>query len=177
MTRLAETRPPYCAACFQHPGELRCVDFEAAYDGPTIPGAPSPIPIDDLVLCEQCLAAAFAILDPQGLKQTIAELEQAVRDQAEEIRAKDKAIKGAKFTIQELEPLVVHSKIPGKPSLFGVEDDVRKILTQRQYERGPTSPKSAKKPRRKKEPGEPTPESGAVPVENATAPQSEEVPA
>lgn len=147
MTRLAETRPPYCAGCFQHPGEKRCVDFEAAYDGPTIPGAPSPIPIDDLILCENCLAEAFSILDPQGLKETIAELEKAVLAQAEEIRAKDKAVKGAKFTISELERFVVQP-IEGKPALIGVSDEVRKVLTRGLYERRGTSPAS-KKPRRK----------------------------
>lgn len=144
MTRLAETRPPYCAACFQHPGELRCVDFEAAYDGPTIPGQPTPVPIDDLILCERCLATAFGILDPQGLRETIAELEQVVRDQAEEIDRKDKAVKAAKFTIQELEPFAV-GKIPGKPALIGVSDEVRKIITQKLYAQGPTSPKSDRK--------------------------------
>lgn len=146
MTRLAESRPPYCSACFQHPGELRCVDFEAAYDGPVMEGVPSPVPIDDLILCEQCLASAFAILDPQGLKQTIAELEQAVRDQADEIARKDKAVKAAKFTIQELEPFAV-GKIPGKPALIGVSDEVRQIITQKLYKQGPTSPKSRRKPR------------------------------
>lgn len=150
MTRLAESRPPYCAACFQHPGGLRCVDFEAAYDGPVVPGTPEPVPVDDLVLCEQCLAEAFAILDPQGLKQTIAELEQVVREQANEIAAKDKAVKAAKFTIQELEPFVV-GKIPGKPALIGVSDEVRQIITQKLYRQGPTSPKSVKKPRRKQD--------------------------
>ena len=138
MTRLAETRPPYCSACFQHPGELRCVDFDAAWDGPVMEGVPSPVPIDDLILCEGCLATAFSILDPQGLKQTIAELEQAVRDQAEEIDRKDKAVKAAKFTISELEPFAV-GKIPGKPALIGVSDEVRKIITQRLYERRGTS--------------------------------------
>lgn len=147
MTRLAQTTPPYCAACFSHP-DGRSVDFEAAYDGPVIPGSPEAIPVDDLVICERCLSEAFAILDPQGLQETIRELEQVVRDQADEISAKDKAVKAAKFTISELEPFAV-GKIPGKPALIGVSDEVRKIITQRLYERGPTSPKSAKKPRPK----------------------------
>lgn len=148
MTRLAETRPPYCAACFQHPGEQRCVDFEAAFDGPVVAGTPAPIPIDDLILCESCLAAAFAILDPQGLKETIAELEAAVRAQTEEIRAKDKAIKGARFTISELEGFAVQP-IQGKPKLIGVSPEVRKIITQGLYERHGTTSKP-KTPYRKR---------------------------
>lgn len=154
MTRLADTRPPYCAACFQRPAELRCVDFEAAYDGPVIPGQPEPVPVDDLIICECCLAEAFTLLDPQGLKQTIAELEQVVRDQADEIHAKDKAVKAAKFTISELEPFAV-GKIPGKPALIGVSDEVRKIITQKLYERGPTSPKSDRKRYKQKSDTEP----------------------
>lgn len=141
MTRLADTRPPYCAACFQRPADLRCVDFEAAFDGPVVAGTPEPIPIDDLIICERCLSEAFAILDPQGLKQTVAELEQVVRDQADEIHAKDKAVKAAKFTISELEPFAV-GKIPGKPALIGVSDEVRKIITRKLYAQGPTSLKS-----------------------------------
>lgn len=144
MTKIADTRPPYCSSCFAHPGDLRCVDFEAVYDGPVVPGTPEPVPVDDLILCERCLAEANAILDPQGLKETIHELEQVIRDQADEIRAKDKAVKAAKFTISELEPFAV-GKIPGKPALIGVSDEVRKIITQKLYERGPTSPKSDRK--------------------------------
>lgn len=146
MTRLADTRPPYCAACFQRPADLRCVDFEAAYDGPVVPGQPEPVPVDDLVICERCLSEAFAILDPQGLKETIAELEKAVLAQAEEIRAKDKAVKGAKFTISELERFAVQP-IEGKPALIGVSEEVRKVLTRGLYERRGTSA-AAKNPRR-----------------------------
>lgn len=144
MTRLAATRPPYCSSCFQHPGELRCVDFEAAYDGPVVPGTPEPIPVDDLILCENCLAEAFTILDPQGLRETIIELEKAVLMQAEEIKGKDKALKGARFTITQLEGFAVQP-LPGKPRLIGVSDEVRKVITQGLYERRGTTP-ATKKP-------------------------------
>lgn len=148
MTKLADSRPPFCASCFQQP-QGRYVDFEAAYDGPVI-GTDFPQPVDDLVICEGCLAEAFSILDPQGLTQTIAELEQVVRDQAQEILDKDKAVKGAEFTISELVKYSnVIGKIPGRPKLIGVQDDVRKIITQRMFERrGTTS--APKNPRRGK---------------------------
>lgn len=150
MTKLADNRPPFCAACFQQP-QGRYVDFEAAFDGPVI-GTDFPQPVDDLVICEGCLANAFTILDPQGLKDTIAELEQIVRDQADEIADKDKAVKGAEFTISELVKYSnVTGKIPGRPRLIGVSDDVRKIITQRMFQRaGSTSaPKNPRKGRRK----------------------------
>lgn len=114
------------------------MDFEAAYDGPVIPGTPEPVPVDDLVICEDCLAEAFAILDPQGLKDTIAELEGEVRYLSGALEAKDKAIHGAKATIAELvdHPVV---KTPGKPKLIGVSPEVREMITKRRYERRGTS--------------------------------------
>lgn len=136
MTRLT-SKPAYCAACYrQEP--VRYVDFDAAYDGPMIPGAP-PVSVDDLVICENCLNQAFAILDPQGKDETIRELTEIVQAQQEEIAAKDKIIVGAKATIGELVEHPV-AKSPGKPKLVGVSDEVRKQITQARYERRGTSP-------------------------------------
>jgi hypothetical protein len=129
VTKLAERRPPFCACCFQPP-QGRSVDFEAAYDGPVIPGTPEPIPVDDLVICENCLQEAFVILDPQGLKETIAQLEGIVKELLDENRAKDKAILGARATIGELVDHPV-AKVTGPPALFGVEDDVRELILKR----------------------------------------------
>lgn len=114
------------------------MDFEAAYDGPVIPGTPEPVPVDDLVICENCLAEAFAILDPQNLKDTIRELEMVVKDQSEALDAKDKTIQGAKATIGELVEHPV-AAFPGRPKLVGVSDEVRKLITNRRYERRGTS--------------------------------------
>jgi hypothetical protein len=144
MSKLADTRPPFCASCFQFPGEKRCVDFEAAYDGPVIPGTPEPVPVDDLVLCEDCLAEAFDLLDPQGLKETISELTQLLLDAQSEIQAKDKAIRGFQFTTSELIEHPV-AKFPGKPRLEGVPEEIRKQITKNLYARRGTSPAPKKK--------------------------------
>lgn len=136
MTKLAN-KPAYCCSCFQQE-PVRYVDFDAVYDGPMIPGAP-PVSVDDLIVCENCLEEAFNILDPQGLRETIRELEQIVLAQEEEIRDKDKAILGSRATINELVDHPV-AKIPGKPRLEGVSDEVRKQITKARFERRGTSP-------------------------------------
>jgi hypothetical protein len=137
MSKLADPQPPYCAACFQKP-EGRVVDFEAAYDGPVVPGTPEPVPVDDLMLCESCLAEAFDLLDPQNLRETITELTQMLLDANREIEAKDKAIQGSASTINELVDHPI-KKFPGKPRLEAVSDEVRKQITQGRYERRGTS--------------------------------------
>lgn len=133
MTRIAAITPPYCASCFQRP-KGRCVDFEAAYDGPVIPGSPH-IPVDDLVICEDCLGEAFALLDPQGLKETIAELEQIVRDFGTELDAKDKVIQNLRSTTNELAEHPVRN-FPGRPKLEGVSEEVRGIINRRRVREG-----------------------------------------
>lgn len=125
------------------------MDFEASYDGPVIPGTPEPIPVDDLIICESCLAEAFALLDPQNLKQTIRELEQIVTDQQAEIKAKDKAIVGSRATISELVDHPV-AKVPGKPKLEGVSEEVRAQITRARFERRGTTPDPTQKRKRKK---------------------------
>lgn len=142
MTKIAQPKPPYCASCFQKP-EQACVDFEAAYDGPVVPGTPEPVPVDDLILCEGCLEEAFALLDPQNLRETINELTNEVLDLMEETSAKDKVIQGFRSTTNELIEFPVKT-FPGKPKLEGVPDDIRALITQRRYKRGPTAPTSKK---------------------------------
>lgn len=140
MTRLAPTPPAYCAACFNACGpQVRHVDFEAAYDGPVIPGTPEPVPVDDLVICEGCLAEAFNLLDPQHMRQTLVELEAIVEDLIADNEAKDKIIQGAKATISELVEHPVKA-FPGKPKLIGVSPEVREKITQNRYKRRGTSP-------------------------------------
>lgn len=145
MTRLAG-KPAYCASCFQQE-PVRYVDFEAAFDGPVLPGA-IPVAIDDLILCENCLKEAFSILDPQGKDETIAELTQMVIDQQTEIDAKDKAIQGFRATTNELVDHPVAS-FPGKPKLEGVSPEVRKQITKARFERRGTSSAPKTKPKEK----------------------------
>lgn len=139
MSKLADSPPAYCASCFNAPGpDHRFVDFEAAYDGPVIPGTPVPVPVDDLVICEGCLQEAFTILDPQGLKETIASLEETVKALIDDVDAKDKIILGFRSTTNELIDHPVRG-FPGKRKLEGVSPEVRELITKARYARAGTS--------------------------------------
>lgn len=148
MTKLADPQPPYCASCFQKP-EGRVVDFEAAYDGPVVPGSPAHVPVDDLVVCESCLAEAFDLLDPQSMRETIEELTQLLLDAEREIVAKDRAIRGSHFTITELIDHPI-AKYPGKPKLEALPPDVRAQVTKGLYARRGTSSAPKNSPRHRK---------------------------
>lgn len=143
MTKIADPKPPYCASCFNAVDEPH-VDFEAAYDGPVIPGTPVPVPVDDLVICESCLEEAFNLLDPQGLRETIRELAQIVQDQQKEIHAKDKAIAGFRASTNELIDHPIKT-FPGKPKLEGVPPEVREKITKARFARRGTTPAPKKK--------------------------------
>lgn len=136
MTKLAEGKPAYCCKCYGSP-DGRYVDFEAAYDGPVIPGSP-PTPVEDLIVCEACLLEAFRILDPEEQRERIAELEARVGTLEDDVAAKDRIIKGAESTISEL---VDHPIKPpaGKPPLVGLTKAQRKAVTKARYERRGTS--------------------------------------
>lgn len=142
MTKLADKRPPYCSGCYGHP-EGRFVDFEAAYDGPVVPGAPANQPVDDLILCEGCLKEAFRILDPEDQRQSIEALEAHIATLVEDVAAKDKIIAGAELTMRTL---VNHpiKKAPGKPPLLGLDKDQVKAVTQRMYDRSARSGRKKK---------------------------------
>lgn len=137
MSKIADPKPPYCAACFSFP-EGRCVDFEAAYDGPVIPGSPAHVPVDDLIICEGCLGEAFSLLDPQGLHETIAELTQMVQDQQDQLDSKDRAIQGFRKSTNELIDHPVAS-LPGKPKLEGVPPEIRTKIMRNTFKRNGTS--------------------------------------
>lgn len=84
--RLTETAPAACSCCYQAKPDQPHVDFEVAYDGPTIPGQVIqgdgdvtngvPVVIDDLILCEQCLRSAAGLVGMVNPDETQAELEQ-----------------------------------------------------------------------------------------------------
>lgn len=67
--KLTNTPPPFCAACHCQNGELRHVDFEAYYDGPVMEGVSYKQPIDDLIICENCLQAAATLVGMVNNKQ------------------------------------------------------------------------------------------------------------
>lgn len=89
--KLAEIPPAYCSACFLSKPGLRHVDFDVAWDGPTFHQADDRpmVAIDDLVICEECLGAAAALLgltDPGELGAQLEQLQAANRVLVEELR-------------------------------------------------------------------------------------------
>lgn len=145
--KLSDTAPPYCASCFQAGGEKRYIDFEAAYDGPVIPGTPEPVPVDDLILCEDCLSAAFGILDPQGLVEELKAKEGELDAAEEHIKALEREVEGLALTNEELvnHPIRRHR---GQRGYQVGDSDVKAFLESRRAERR----KKAKKQRERKVP-------------------------
>jgi hypothetical protein len=59
VSRLAPVIPHACSGCFQQKLGARHVDFDVAYDGPSMMNPQGGHqPIDDLILCEDCLLEA-----------------------------------------------------------------------------------------------------------------------
>jgi hypothetical protein len=54
--------PPYCSSCFQQKPAVEHIDFESYWDGPIIEGAGHKQPIDDLIICADCLRAAGELI-------------------------------------------------------------------------------------------------------------------
>lgn len=117
---------------------MRYVDFEAAYDGPVIAGTPTPVPVDDLILCENCLKEAFALIDPENLKETVEGLEGLVKDLLEDNEAKDRMIQGFQSTTNELIDHPI-KKAPGRPPIVGVSEEIRTKINQARFERRGTT--------------------------------------
>ena len=94
MTRIATVAPSACSACYgQYPDRVH-VDFDAAWDGPVLDGSVK-VTIDDLVVCEDCLRDAIALLPDtdrdlalERLRERITELEaqkSSAEDHAEKL--------------------------------------------------------------------------------------------
>jgi hypothetical protein len=97
--KLTEIPPVRCSACFGQYTERRHVDFEAAWEGPTfkegIAGEDGeilnaiPVSIDDLILCEDCLRAAAALIglkDPDEVSEYAEQLETQRDELLEKVR-------------------------------------------------------------------------------------------
>jgi hypothetical protein len=67
--KVADQAPTYCSACHCQDTELQHVDFEAYWDGPVIDGKSFKQPIDDLILCSNCLEAAATLIGMVNNKQ------------------------------------------------------------------------------------------------------------
>jgi hypothetical protein len=97
--KLTETPPVRCSACFGQYVERRHVDFEAAWEGPTfkegVAGEDGEVrnsilvSVDDLILCEDCLRAAAALIglkDPDEVAEYAEGLEKRVDELLEQVR-------------------------------------------------------------------------------------------
>jgi hypothetical protein len=75
--RIAHTPPVACASCFaQYPDKVH-VDFESTWDGPVINNDGTNYSVDDLVICEDCMRAAMALMpsdDESATQKELAEL-------------------------------------------------------------------------------------------------------
>lgn len=131
--KVRKSAPPFCSSCFQQNSELTYIDFEAAYDGPVIPGSPV-ISVDDLNLCERCLNAAFALLDPQGTNQENERLLDALELAEAEIAKKDQLIVRMERTLSEIIDHPVETS-HGVQHYAGVRDEVRQYLNTRRRKR------------------------------------------
>lgn len=97
--RIAETPPAYCSGCFQSKPDLSHVDFDVAWDGPTVvegitnsDGELSnriAVTIDDLILCVDCVCAAAAhagMVDPDVQTAELEQLRAANQTLVEKLR-------------------------------------------------------------------------------------------
>jgi hypothetical protein len=89
-----------CSNCFQAE-EVTHVEFPAAWDGPTLNADTTigtgiePVAIDELVLCEKCLAVAARLIGLVHAPDLVAELERLRTEKselAEQLAAEQKAL-------------------------------------------------------------------------------------
>ncbi len=103
--RLAETPPRYCASCYGQYPDKRHVDFESAFDGPVFKDKGTNYPVDDLIICEDCLAAAAKkigyIQRDEILKENF-ELGRACEAKDKTVETQNKIIGDLEHTIREL---------------------------------------------------------------------------
>jgi len=102
---LTERPPVACASCFGQYPQRRHVDFHSDYDGPTLPPDAENVAggkflsIDDLIICEECLSAAAALVglaSADELKAEVADLRATAAELTEKYA-------GAMAYIQQLE--------------------------------------------------------------------------
>lgn len=84
--RLTDITPPYCSGCFGQYHNSH-VDFESDWDGPVLNKEGLRVQIDELILCENCVRAAYSLL-PKKEDQQIEKLQ----DQLKEIRASNRKL-------------------------------------------------------------------------------------
>lgn len=102
--RLAERPPTHCASCYGQYVDRRYVDFGASYDGPVLENVAGGVPasIDDLIVCEECLAAAARQI---GYDDVTAKDEQ-IEQQAAQLQDLTERLAGALAYANKLEAAV-----------------------------------------------------------------------
>lgn len=150
--KIADPRPAYCACCYQAPAastpQKTFVDYEAAYDGPVIPGAGDPVAIDDMILCEDCVKSAARLVgfEPGAdLRGKISEQRKRIEELEKEVRAKDKAIVHLNDTVDGIIDFPI--KRPGGKSRTIGPDHRKEELAQVRKSRARSE--RAKKPKKK----------------------------
>lgn len=104
---LAAVTPPACSGCFQQKLTTRHVDFNVAWDGPPAGGG-MPYPIDDLILCEACLADAGKLV---GLGY-VEDAERLAAEAQKEAEAAYVAALAAESKLQALETALEVLRVP-----------------------------------------------------------------
>ncbi len=109
--RKLRSAPTYCSACHGQYPNREYIDFEAYYDGPVISQEVNgdatlgvKMSIDDLVLCENCLAAAAKLIGyvpNKKLRKENFELGRAVEEKHEKILKLEKIISDLEHTLDE----------------------------------------------------------------------------
>lgn len=93
--KLAETPPTHCSVCFGQYVERRHVDFEVAWDGPVLKdevaggAGTTDVSIDDIIVCEECLKLAAAVIglkDPDEMAEYAEAQEKRVDELLEKVR-------------------------------------------------------------------------------------------
>jgi hypothetical protein len=86
----------FCSSCHCQHEQKSYVDFDAYWDGPTIDQEGSiKVPIDDLVICEDCLKAAgnlIGMVDNKQMRRENYELGKAAEEKEEYIAKCEKVI-------------------------------------------------------------------------------------
>ena len=127
--RLANPKPPYCSACFQHStGEH--VDFEVFWDGPVIDSEGHKYTIDDLFLCESCVKTAARLLgwqEPSGESEERAAMEEEIQSLKREISAKNALLGNYQHTLDTVVEFPFKRK-GGHPEIVGLDKQKKKEL-------------------------------------------------
>jgi len=149
MTKLAHEAPVACSACLQpamvRDPRPRYVDFEASYEGPVITSGGEdarsenyvPMPVDDLILCEDCLAAGAKLIgmEDSGVPDSQREeYEARIKELEAEVRAKDAA---AVDLMHSLEVFIDHpiKKPARKAKIVGPKGKEKEVKTQKSRRR------------------------------------------